>query len=763
MRPGIVSAGSSSERVPPWPGGSCRVSVSGHSALVADFGRLVGRCFRSRAVLPLAASCLVSNPVGALAGRLAGVGLDSTARSPSDSVHVVKVLPEVEVVGSSEKPLAPRSAASQGQVTPKTLAQRPLLRTGDVLETVPGLLISQHSGEGKANQYYLRGFNLDHGTDFATFVAGVPVNMPTHAHGQGYTDLNFLIPELISGVEYRKGTYSVEDGDFASAGSAHIAYRDTLPHPDVSLTGGEEGFMRLLAAGSPLLKIGDVFGAIEVSRNNGPWVHPDDYQKINGVVRYSGGDAGGSLSVTAMGYDGRWNATDQIPERAVTSGEMSRFGAIDPSDGGASSRYSLSADFKKTTSRSATTASAYFLAYRLNLFSNFTYFLTDSIHGDQIEQTDHRAVMGVHLEQVTSDRWHHGEIVQTIGVDLRNDDIGSLGLYHTESRNRLSAIRVDHVMESSASPFVESDVLWLPGLRTDLGVRADAYHFGVTSSYAPFSGDGLTALVSPKASLILGPWDGLGLYVNGGYGFHSEDARSARYTPNGHSLGVQGAPEHIPIPSGPQIVLSPLLARTKGAEVGARLARGSHWSASTALWGLDIASEHVFLGDQGLTAPSRPSRRTGVEVSGEARPITRVHVDVDAAYSRARFTDNDPVGNHVPGAVEGVVSAGVGYERAPSEFATVRLRYFGPRPLIEDNSVRSRPSTVLNSDFGYPVLRHWTITLQVFNVLDARVSDVDYYYVSRLQGEPTAGVAGIHFHPQEPRTFRLMVSTGLAL
>jgi hypothetical protein len=709
--------------------------------------------------LLLSTSLLLSRVQGAQANPVASVQSDSTAKpSTSDSTHVY-VLPTVEVVGSYDASLAPRSAASQGLVPPEKIAFRPLLRAGDVLESIPGVLISQHSGEGKANQYYLRGFNLDHGTDFATTIAGVPVNMPTHAHGQGYTDLNFVIPELVSGVQYKKGTYSVEDGDFSSAGSAYISYRNTLPGPIVSLTAGEEGYRRVLVGVSPRIPTGSVLGSLELIRNDGPWVHPDEYEKVNGLVRYSRGKPERGLSVTAMGYDGRWNATDQIPERAVASDEVSRFGAIDPTDGGTTYRYSLSAELQDVAPRSLTKASAYVIAYRLDLFSNFTYFLSDSLHGDQFEQADERVVTGLRVSHVSGDP----AFQQTIGVDIRHDNIAHVGLYHTEARRRLALIRGDHVTESNASPYVQSDVTWMPRVRTVLGVRADAYRFSVASSYLPYSGDDITGLVSPKASLVLGPWGPLDLYANGGFGFHSHDVRGARFTPSAVSQGTQGAPEHFPVPGGPPIEASPLLVRTQGAEIGARLTGGRRWSASVSNWGLDIASETVFIGDAGLTEPSRPSRRTGIELTGEVRPLDLVSMDADLAYSRARFRDQDPAGDRIPGSVEGVISAGIQYEHPSREFAGLRVRYFGPRPLIEDNSVRSRASTILNMELGYRAHGRWAVALEVFNLLDRAVSDVDYYYTSRLPGEPAEGIADVHTHPQEPRTLRVVFSTGSLL
>lgn len=634
------------------------------------------------------------------------------------------------------------------------------VRAGDVLEVVPGLLVSQHSGEGKANQYYVRGFNLDHGTDFATTVAGVPVNMPTNAHGQGYTDLSFVLPELISGVQYRKGTYAVEDGDFSSAGSARISYRNTLPHPIVSLTPGDDGYRRVFVSASPASRFGSVLGALELARNDGPWIHPDDFRKVNGLVRYSQGRPERGVSVTAMGYDSRWNATDQVPERALTSGKIPRFGAIDPTDGGSSSRHSLSVEFQDIEPRSITKASAYVIGYRLNLFSNFTYFLDDTVHGDQFEQADDRVVTGLRVTHVATEGSSGHEVQRTIGLDVRHDNIARVGLYHTEARLRRGTLREDHVLESSVSPFVEVDAQWAPWLRTTLGARAELYRFSVASAYEPYSGSDLTGLVSPKASVIFEPWRSFGLYVNGGYGFHSSDARGARVSSGSAAQGVQAAAHHFPVPGGPPIERGALLVRTKGAEIGVRFNGGGRGSATAAVWGLDIASEQVFLGDAGLTAPSRPSRRTGIEFAGELGPIRGVRCDANLAYSRGRFRDADPAGNYIPGAVEGVISTGLGYTHSTGAFAELRLRYFGPRPHIEDNSVRSRESTMLNTQVGYHAHQRWTVFLQVFNLLDREASDVDYYYASRLPGEPAAGMDDIHTHPQAPRSIRLTVAMG---
>ena len=511
-------------------------------------------------------------------------------------------------------------SASQGAMTARELDARPLARVGEILETIPGVIISQHSGEGKANQYFLRGFNLDHGTDFATTVAGIPVNMPTHAHGHGYSDLNFMIPELVGRVQFSKGPYFAEQGDFATAGSATIEYASVLERPLLTATAGAEGYRRALAAASPRFGDGHLLVAFEANANDGPWVRSDAYRKVNGVVRYSAGDALNGLAVTAMAYEGRWHATDQIPARGVANGTIERFGTMDPSDGGHSARYSASIDWQRGGNRSLTRVGVYGVAYDLHLFSNFTYFLDDPVRGDQFEQADGRLVTGGRVTHQRFSRWNGRAIRNTFGVQVRNDAISNLGLYRTVGRARLDTRAQASVGEMSGALFAQSEVAWSSWLRTLTGVRGDQFWLRVNALDRENSGSRTSGLVSPKAAVVLGPWRRTEVYVNAGGGYHSNDARGATIRRD-----ADGQPVERVTP----------LVRARAAEVGVRSVAGPHLQSTVTLWTLGLASELLFVGDAGTTTGGRPSSRRGVEWTNHYTPTPWLAVDGDLSWSRA--------------------------------------------------------------------------------------------------------------------------------
>ncbi|HWN07613.1 MAG TPA: TonB-dependent receptor [Steroidobacteraceae bacterium] len=638
---------------------------------------------------------------------------------------------------------APR-AASEGTVLHEQLENRPLLRTGEILELVPGLVVTQHTGDGKANQYFLRGFNLDHGTDFLTRVEGMPVNMPTHAHGQGYMDLNFAIPELIERVTYHKGTYYPELGNFSAAGAAEFRYFDRLP-PVLSLTGGEDEYLRAVAAGSLPFAGGDLLVALEYNTTDGPWELPQDLRKANGVARYSRATDEGAWSVDLMAYDGEWTATDQVPLRAVEDGTIGRFGFVDPSSGGETHRYSVSGQGHRAFGARRLDWSAWAMDYRLELFSNFTYAL-DPVNGDQFEQFDDRQVLGGSLEwsqPLDADaRWQ----LRT-GVELRHDDIAPVGLYLTTARERHDTIREDQVRQAQVGAWAGLETRWTEKFRSEAGLRYDTIDYEVASDLAANSGSGSDALASPKLSLVFGPWRETELFVAAGQGFHGNDIRGA-------TIAVDPSDGVTPVDP-----VTPLV-EADGMEAGLRTAIIPRMQLALALWQLKVDSELLFVGDGGATEASRPSRRRGVELGLYARPTDWMIVDADLAWSEPRFRDDDPAGDRIPGAVERVASLGVTFDLDGGWYGGARLRYLGPSALIEDDSVRAPGSTLVNLEAGRRFTERLKVTLGIYNVFDEDASDIRYFYESQLPGEP-APVADVHVHPVEPRTARLTVDFAL--
>jgi outer membrane receptor protein involved in Fe transport len=650
-------------------------------------------------------------------------------------------LAPVVVQGSRNSQLGVAESANSGVVTQQQLEGRTVYRAGELLEATPGLIVSQHSGEGKANQFYLRGFNLDHGTDLRTTIDGMLVNQRSHAHGQGWTDLNFLIPELTTRLEYRKGPYYAAGGDFASAGAVSLQYADRLDRGMALLGLGQNGYRRTLLADSPRWGDGRLLYALELYHNDGPFARPGDYRKANGVLRYSQGTDANGFNLTAMAYSARWNATDQIPLRAVASGQLDRFAAIDNTDGGNASRYSLSGAWRNTTQQGATLVNAYVVRQKLDLYSNFTYFNDDRVNGDQFNQPDQRVTTGVKGSHTWTSQLLGRESETTLGLQVENDNIFN-ALHGTAGRQRLSTTRQDHIVESSLGAYGENTTFWAPWFRTIAGLRSDAYRFKVESDNPANSGRARDSIASPKLGVVFGPWARTELYLNAGTGFHSNDARGTTITVDPSS----GAAADRVVP----------LVRSRGLEVGARSEIVPGLQSALSFYRLDFASELVFAGDAGTTFAGRPSRRTGFEFSNYYKPLDWLSVDADVAFARARFRDFDPAGSRIPGAVEGVASLALAVDRGPW-YGALQLRYFGPRPLLEDNSVRSRSTTTLNGRVGYRISRNVRVDFEGFNLTNRRDSAIDYYYASRLPGE-AAAVDDIHFHPIEPRSFRVNLS-----
>ena len=691
----------------------------------------------------------------------------------------------------------PQGMASEVVISGDEINARPATRPGEVLEAVPGLIVTQHSGEGKANQYFLRGYNLDHGTDLALHVDDVPVNMRTHAHGQGYADLNWLMPETIGRVDVRKGPYFADEGDFASVGSVHIGLIDSVPKAIAQMTAGSFGYRRFFGMDSFHVGDGHLLIAGEAGRYDGPWTTPDDAKKINGLMRYSQGTATDGFTITGMAYANRWTSTDQVPERAITSGEYGRYDAYDPTDGGKTNRFALSGRIAGSDEAGSWKANAYVVKSQLDLYNNFTYALSNPTYGDQFHQHDDRLMLGANASRTLNGSFAGRPMETTFGLQTRYDNI-ALALSNTRQRVLLSdidtspdivgVVRADKVGEGSVGLYVENTVRWTDWLRTTVGYRGDYYQTHVYSlTNGNNTGDASASLGSPKFRMVIGPFAQTEFFVGAGYGMHSNDARGATTTED-------------PADSTNKLASSPLLVRTKGAEVGVRTRIIPGLDSSLSLFMLNQDSEILFSGDAGDTEASRPSRRYGFELTNHYRPASWIDIDADLAMTHARFVGTDDgqadaynqlvaagapaevlrgnaPGNYIPNAPSMIASAGITLGEKTGWFGGVRWRYLGSTPLTEDNDFRSTATSVFNGRIGFRDANGWRIQLDVLNLLNTKANQISYGYGSLLPTDqlykacyPSGGTSTVPaqvcqtgvmdrvLHPIEPLTFRVTVA-----
>ncbi|MGE9267825.1 MAG: TonB-dependent receptor, partial [Verrucomicrobiales bacterium] len=627
------------------------------------------------------------------------------------------VLDPLVVTGKAEDLIGQVEAASAGRADRAELSERPVLRRGELLEVVPGVVVTQHAGGGKANQYFVRGFNLDHGTDFRVSLDGMPANYRTHAHGQGYADLNFIVPEFADHLDYFKGPFRGRDGDFSTAGGAEYHLAPWFEEGFLETTYGSYDYFRVVYGDSWKLGEGWLSFGAEWTQEDGPWDRGNDYGRANLFARYHVGEGDDYWNVTALWHDGSWDSSDQIAQRAWQSGLVGRYGALDDLTGGETDRFSLSTQWQRTSEAGKTHVDAWFGGYGLRLFSNFTYFLNDPVRGDQFEQNEDRLFAGLNI-------WHEwdwdvaGKEQRTrVGFQTRNDWIDGIGLYATERRQRVGTVREDDVFAGSYSLFAEHETRVNDWLRIGGALRGDVVYFDVDSDLGANSGTESDGILSPKFHLVLGPWEETEFYLNGGLGFHSNDARGATISVD-PSDGVSAADAVDP------------LVRTKGAELGLRTSRIKDVTATLALWYLESDSELVFVGDGGGTEASDASERWGVEAAAYWRPRDWVSFDVEYAWAQARFVGVAPGMREVPNSVEHALSAGLVLGRELGWFGAMRLRYFAPRPLEESGSVESKSSLQLNSRLGYR-WEDWEVSLDVLNLLDRDDRDIEYYYESR--------------------------------
>jgi outer membrane receptor protein involved in Fe transport len=731
---------------------------------------------------------------------------------PSRSAQTAQSAPPSGAPNVGAGPQAPPNLASQISVSGDDLNARPVTRPGEIVEAAPGLSVTQHSGEGKANQYFLRGFNLDHGTDIAISVDDMPINLRTHAHGQGYADLNFLMPEAVNALDIRKGPFFADVGDFGNAGSLAISLRDTAPRT-AGFSTGSFGYERLFEIGSAKVFEGNVLVAAEAATYNGPWVNPDDMRKFSGMMRYSQGTATDGVSLTAMAYSNKWNSSDQVPLRAIASGAISLYGELDPYDGGDTTRFSLSGRLAQSDDLGSWKANFYAIKYTLDLYNNFEWDTPNveatvpqypcgnalppnvggqsgcpPLYGDQFHQRDDRVYAGGSASRTYQYSYAGMPTETTFGVQTRYDAI-SLGLTDTYQRTFLANIRSDNVGEGSVGIYGENTIHWTKWFRTTLGWRGD-YFEGTDSSIYDALNSGRThaTIGSPKATMVLGPFDKTEFFLGAGMGYHSNDVRGTTITEYPVDRLANPAIQSSPLGA------DPLLVRTRGAEVGVRSKVVPGLDTSVSAFFLDQASELVFDGDIGQTEAGRASERYGVEFTNDYRPTSWVHIDANLALSHARFLGYDfdqanlyqsllaypavalgnAPGNYIPNSPWLIASAGVTVGEKTGWFGALRWRYLGTTPLTEDNAFRSSPTSMFNARLGYTFDNGWKVQLDALNLFDAKANQIMYAYGSLIKSDPLyaqcisktppplavcqTGVTDFAIHPTEPLAVRLAVT-----
>ena len=680
-------------------------------------------------------SSLHCRPLNAIA---LGVALAASMRSMVVSAQSSSdVIEEVVVWGRSLQLLGSADSSSQGVVGYADFSTRPLARVGELVEVVPGMIATQHSGPGKANQYFLRGFNLDHGSDFSTFFDGMPVNFRTHAHAQGYMDLNFIIPEVIERIDFKKGPYFANTGDFSLAGTSSMKTYDSLERGFVEVTAGSGDEIRLVAADSVNTELGSLLYALEHQQTNGMFVLDQDVRKYNGLLKYTGEIAGILSQLTLTAYDSEWISTNQVPQRAVTSGQIDRFGFIDPDLGGQSHRYSLSGRFEL----GEWDLTAYASAYYMSLINNPTYSLNDPINGDEFEQEDERVLFGGSLVRQSRFEIMGLKAAGLFGAEVRVDDVQELNLFNTRSRLRYGSVREDSARELSLSTYAESEFALSENLRLTIGLRADYIRFDVEALRAENSGTESDALLQPKFGLAYRLSDSLELYANYGHGFHSNDVRAAV--------------NRIDPVTGEDTEAQDILVEGRGGEIGFRYDNLKGFNISLTAFELATDSELVFVGDAGTTEPSDPTRRSGVELNAFYSISERLVIDLSAARARGHFRGLPDGANSITDAHENVAAAGLTYVGTQGVTASLRVRYFGDAALTEDESVMKENSTLINAGVSYSA-GAWEMGIDVLNLLDAEDDDIAYFFESRLPGEVEA-MEDIHFHPSNPRVIRAML------
>jgi len=630
----------------------------------------------------------------------------------------------------------PVSSSSEVFIPGRDFQLRPEGRPADILRLVPGFVISQHQGGGKAEQYFLRGFDADHGTDVALFIDGLPVNLRSHAHGQGYADLHFLIPETVQRLDGFKGPYFVEFGDFATAGAFNFVMRDTVDENYAEAAGGSWGTQRYLTLISPTRDALKTLVAIEYYRSDGPFEHPNGYERFNLFAKAKATLAEGmDLAVWASYYMADWHGSGEIPTRAVRAGVISRFGSIDPNEGGSTQRANLNVDWRwKLDENQLVAVHTYGTYYELDLFNDFTFFLNDPQNGDEINQRDRRFMAGFDALYQYQTRPFGVSLTSSAGFQYRIDT-PRVVLATSVQRHQLARTQDVSIVEQSYSPFVKFDVVPLPWLRFVTGARGDIFTYDVHSRVNT-TGDDLNGRVTQarpnvKANLALGPWYQTEFFANFGTGYHSNDARAVVSDPNLTALPT-----------------------AQGYEFGLRSKAIPRTELSLTYWVIDLASELVFVGDDGTTEARGPSHREGIEFAVRVKILDWLTFSGDVTAAKAEFD----TGGAVPLAPLLTSRADLTARLPWGLSSSLSMRYLGDRYADEERHQTARGYLLfdITARYRYKWLEAF---VSIENLANTEYREAQFFFTSRLAGEPAGGVPDIHYTPGNPRT----VMGGLAV
>ena len=621
---------------------------------------------------------------------------------------------------------------------------RPITNAQEVLRLIPGLFIGQHAGGGKAEQLFLRGFDLDHGTDIRLTLDGMPVNMVSHAHGQGYADLHFVIPELIEGVDFKKGPYNADKGNFTTAGWANFRTRTFLDHSFLKLEGGQfdtyrvVGGVNLIPASVVATRGESAYLASEYSYSNAYFDSPQHFNRINALGKYHR-HLGPSTSLTLTGstFFSRWNHSGQIPDRAITSGLTGFFGSIDPSEGGQTSRTNINLQLTThTPANHEIRQQLYYSRYAFALYSNFTFFKVDTLNGDQIRQREQRQLFGYNGSWSCQATLGHSQWTTTLGVQYRQDLTYGTELSHTKDRSiTLDQLRYGDIDELNAGAYVDELIQFSPRWTLNAGIRADYFRDQYTDRLVQPAAVGRArqAIVSPKLNLYYTANPRLQLYLNTGKGFHSNDTRVV--------VAQQGRQ---------------ILPAAYGSDLGLVYKPFPKLLINAAAWYLWLQQEFVYVGDEGVVEPSGRSRRQGLDLSVRYQLTKTLFADLDLNTAKPRSVDAEAGQNYLPLAPVITSVGGLTLKTSHGLSGSIRYRYMGDRPADATNTLVAKGYFVNDVQASY-VRGHYTLGLSIQNLFNVRWKETQFATESRLRGE-AAPVTEIHFTPGSPFFARLSLN-----